>query len=327
MSHVKFLGAVLKEFSQNVFGLRNKCESTRQLDGQVVVITGANTGIGKETALQLSLRGAKIIIGCRDMSKANGAIDDIRAKNPKANIIAIKLDLSSLASVREFAKNVSQIESNIDILINNAGIGMCPEWQTKDGFEMQFGTNHLGHFLLTLSLLPLLQKSPKARVITVSSNTHKLAKIDFENINLRNGAYTTMKAYKQSKLSGVLFIRELAKRLGLSSTVTTYVLHPGTIKSDLSRNMESGKALYDLLTTLLYIKLDIGCQTTLYCALEESLDNESGFFYNNCLRDALWANGTDDKSAERLWNLSCDLVQLEDHLKLPSKVTNAWDNK
>ena len=125
----------------------------------------------------------------------------------------------------------------------------------------------------------MLQKSPKARVITVSSNTHKLATINFENINLRNGAYNGLTAYTQSKLSNVLFTRELARRLGPNSTVNTYVLHPGTIKTEVSRNMESGKAVYDMFTTLFYLRPDMGCQTTLYCALEESLDNESGFFY------------------------------------------------
>ncbi|CAG2176468.1 unnamed protein product [Oppiella nova] len=195
---------------------------------------------------------------------------------------------------------------------------MCPEWQTKEGYEMTFGTNHLGHFLLTLSLLPLLQKSPKARIITVSSNTHRLAKINFENINLRNGAYSGITAYVQSKLANVLFTRELAKRLGPNSTVHTYVLHPGPIKTDMSRNManKSQKAIYDTMTSMLYLRPEMGCQTTLYCALEERLDNESGLYYNNCRQDPLWANGTDDKSAERLWNLSSDWVQLEDHLKI-----------
>ncbi|CAG2176467.1 unnamed protein product [Oppiella nova] len=306
------------ELLSSAIGWRNKCESTRRLDGQVVVITGANTGIGKETALHLSLRGAKIIIGCRDVDKGKEAITEILVKNPKANLNVLKLDLSSLASVREFAKNVSLNESNIDILINNAGLGMCPEWQTKEGYEMVFGTNHLGHFLLTLLLLPLLRKSPKARVINVSSVAYKMGKIDFENINLRNGAYNGITAYSQSKLANILFSRELSKRLGPNSPVTTYSLHPGPVKTNRSRYMEnkSLKAFYDTMTTLLYLRPEMGCQTTLYCALEESLDRETGLYYNNCREEKLWDNGSDDKSAERLWNLSCDLVHLEDHLKI-----------
>ncbi|CAG2120733.1 unnamed protein product [Medioppia subpectinata] len=196
---------------------------------------------------------------------------------------------------------------------------MCPEWQTREGYEMQFGTNYLGHFLLTLSLLPLLRNSPKARVITVSSNTHKMGKINFENINLRNGAYNGVTAYTQSKLAQVLFTRELAKRLGPQSAVTAYSLHPGTIKTDISRSMRTGKAIYDTFTTLFYLRPPMGAQTTLYCALEDSLDNESGYFYNNCRCDQLWAHASDENTAKQLWDLSCDLVKLEDHFKLAEK--------
>ncbi|CAG2169959.1 unnamed protein product [Oppiella nova] len=348
MSKISLMIGGVTELLSSAIGWRNKCESTRRLDGQVVVITGANTGIGKETALHLSLRGAKIIIACRDVDKGKEAITEILVKNPNANLNVLKLDLSSLASVREFAKNVSLNESNIDILINNAGLGMCPEWQTKEGYEMVFGTNHLdilinnaglgmcpewqtkegyemvfgtnhlGHFLLTLLLLPLLRKSPKARVINVSSVAYKMGKIDFENINLRNGVYNGITAYSQSKLANILFSRELSKRLGPNSPVTTYSLHPGPVKTNRSRYMEnkSLKAFYDTMTTLLYLRPEMGCQTTLYCALEESLDRETGLYYNNCREEKLWANGSDDKSAERLWNLSCDLVHLEDHLKI-----------
>ncbi|CAG2180382.1 unnamed protein product, partial [Oppiella nova] len=130
------------EVIKNIFGIRRRCESKTRLDHKVVVLTGGNTGIGKETAYQLTLRGAKVIIGCRDLTKGRDAVQHIRSLNPKANISFIQLDLSSLSSVREFAKSVAQQESRIDILINNAGVMMCPELATEDGFEMQFGTNH-----------------------------------------------------------------------------------------------------------------------------------------------------------------------------------------
>ena len=136
----------------------------------------------------------------------------------------------------------------------------------------------LGHFLLTLLLVPLLRNSSKARVVNVSSIGHMLGKIHFENINLRNGAYTPTKAYAQSKLANVLFTREMARRLGPNSNINTYSLHPGVVNSELSRHVPFQK-LNNIIMKLLYITVEMGAQTTLYCALEESLDNETGLYY------------------------------------------------
>ncbi|CAG2176282.1 unnamed protein product, partial [Oppiella nova] len=272
--------AIIKELAQNLLGLRNKYSGNTRLDGQVVVITGANQGIGKETAYQLSLRGAKIIIGCRDELRAENAIKEIVSRNPNANIIHIKLDLSSL---HEYC---------------------------------------LGHYLLTLQLLPLLRKAPKARIINVSSSVYASGKINFENINLRNGAFEMWTAYSQSKLANVLFTRELAKRLG-DTTINAYSLHPGIINTEWYRHIESpvGKFIAKNFTKMFAISIERGTQTTLYCALEESLDNESGFYYDNCLLvDNMYANATDDKSAEKLWELSADLVKLEDKYRLPKHI-------
>lgn len=193
--------------------------------------------------------------------------------------------------MREFAKQVSDQESKVDILVNNAGVMMCPEWQTTDGFEMQFGTNHLGklyhhycrpvlnydesgHFLLTMHLLPLLKKAPRARVVTVASSGHLVGKIHFNNINLKNGVYAPIKAYAQSKLANILFSRELAKRLGPESTVHTYSLHPGPVSTDLQRH-SGGQSIMKCIG----LTPEEGAQTTLYCALEPALDNETGQYY------------------------------------------------
>ncbi|XP_054152418.1 retinol dehydrogenase 13-like [Oppia nitens] len=255
-----------------------KCLSKRKLDNKVVLITGGNSGIGKETAYQLSLRGAQIIIGCRNITKGNEAINDIKSKNPKANIRVFQLDLGSLLSVRKFAQTVAQHESTIDILINNAGVVSYVELQTEDGFELQFGTNHLGHFLLTHLLLPLLKNSQKAKVINVSSKAHKTGKIHFENINLRNGIFTPLKAYSQSKLANVLFTREMTRRLGPKSSITTYCLHPGIVRTDLNRHFPLQFAI-NIFINMFYLDIESGVQTTLYCALDPSLDNESAFYY------------------------------------------------
>ncbi|XP_054153466.1 retinol dehydrogenase 12-like [Oppia nitens] len=314
---------IIIEFIQNAFGLRNRCDSKRQLTGQLVVITGANTGIGKETALDLAKRGAKIIIGCRDESRAESAIKDIKKIYPKADIRSAKLDLSSLVSVREFAQRLAHEETKLDILINNAGVGMIPDMRTnEDGYELAFATNHLGHYLLTLLLLPLLREAPRARVVNVSSLVHKFGKIYFENIHLRNGAYEMNRAYAQSKLANILFTRELARRLGRESTVTVYALHPGIIATEFLRYDDSPirRMINKLMIRFIGLTPDLGAQTTLYCAVDESLDNQTGHYYDNCRRiDSLLSHVTDNKSAEKLWDLSSDLVKLDPQYNIPSK--------
>ena len=253
---------------------RRRCQSKARLDGKVVVITGGNTGIGKETALQLSLRGAKIYIACRDLKRASEAIDDIKKTNPEANVTALALDLSSLKSVREFVKEFSAKESVLDILINNAGVMAYKESKTEDGFETDIQVNYLSHFLLTLLLLPLLKKSTKARVISVTGGVYAVAKMDLDNINME-GKFEPIPTYAHSKLAQILFTRELARRLGKDSNVNVYVLHPGVIETGLARDAPESRTKFSIQR----ISVELGAQTTLYCALEESLDNESGLYY------------------------------------------------
>ncbi|CAG2109542.1 unnamed protein product [Medioppia subpectinata] len=314
---------LIYEFTTNYFDWRRRVTSDKNLNGQVVVITGANTGIGKATAHQLTLRDATVYIGCRDQKKGEAAVKDILSLNPKANIKLLSLDLSSLTSVRKCAEELSGLETKVDILINNAGLGGCPESQTEDGFEMQIGTNHLGHFLFTLHLIPLLKKAPAGRIVNVSSEGHNFGKIHLDNINLRNGEYNNILAYGQSKLANVLFSRELAKRLR-HSNINTYCVHPGSIHTEFNRHMDKSTSKegvraaimgwfnHNLLLTPL-----MGSQTTLYCALEDEIADETGYYYNNCRRvDHMIPEANDDRTAKSLWVLSCDLVKLEDHLRI-----------
>ena len=252
---------------------RKRCESEARSDGKVVVITGANTGIGKETALQLSLRGAKIYIACRDLTRAYQAIDDIKKTNPEADITALALDLSSFKSVREFVEELKSKESVVDILINNAGVFTYQRSETEDGFEIDIQVNYLGHFLLTLLVLPLLKESNKARVINVSSGAYLLTNLHLDNINM-TGISDPSTIYGHSKLAQVLFTREMARRLGKNSNVNVYVLHPGVVESELGRDAPTPTK-----SVIPKISGHLGAQTTLYCALEESLDDESGFYY------------------------------------------------
>ncbi|XP_059811457.1 retinol dehydrogenase 12 isoform X2 [Hypanus sabinus] len=188
------------------------CTSNARLDGKTVVITGANTGIGKETARDLAQRGARVILACRDLTKAEAAAQDIREDTGSKQVIVRELDLANTRSIYQFAENIIKEEKVLNILINNAGVMMCPFMKTSDGFEMQFGVNHLGHFLLTFLLLDHLKKSSPARIINLSSLAHGFGRINFKDLHSEN-SYDGGSAYCQSKLANILFTRELAKRL------------------------------------------------------------------------------------------------------------------
>uniref|UniRef100_A0A667YLY6 Zgc:153441 n=1 Tax=Myripristis murdjan TaxID=586833 RepID=A0A667YLY6_9TELE len=188
------------------------CHSQAKLHGKTVVITGANTGIGKETALDMARRGARVVMACRDLSKAEQAASEIRQATGNSEVLVRHLDLSSLRSVRHFSTELRAAEKRLDILINNAGVMMCPKMLTDDGFEMQLGVNHLGHFLLTNLLLELLKSSAPSRVVTVSSVVHDRGKIHFDDLHFERTPYSPLTSYRQSKLANILFTRELASR-------------------------------------------------------------------------------------------------------------------
>ena len=215
------------------------CYSRAKLDGKTVIITGANTGIGKETAIDLARRGARVIIACRSAEKGEEALMEVRAKSGNDHVVFRRLDLASLESVRQFASKVLEEEPTIDILVNNAGVMACPYSKTEDGFEMQFGVNHLGHFLLTNLLLDRLKESPAARIVNVSSTAHRrVDAINFDDLNSEK-SYNRMAAYGQSKLANILFTRSLAKRL-VGTSVIANCLHPGVIRTELGRHFTSG---------------------------------------------------------------------------------------
>jgi retinol dehydrogenase 12 len=214
-----------------------KCRSKTRLDGKVVVITGSNTGIGKATAMELGKRGAKVIMLCRSMERGEAAAEEIR-KATEADVIVHRMDLASLKSVRDCAEQLNNSLDKIDILINNAGVATCPLQRTEEGFEMQIGTNHFGHFLLTNLLMPLLKKAaPGARIVNVSSLGHTMGQMFWDDINFERRPYNPMDAYTQSKLANVLFTKELARR-GEGSGVTAYALHPGVIHTELGRHIK-----------------------------------------------------------------------------------------
>jgi len=291
-----------------------QCRSTRRLDGKTVVITGANTGIGKLTALDLSRRGAKVIMLCRDLKRAEPAALDIR-KETKGEVLVEKMDLASLSSIKSCVDRLNKAEKKIDILINNAGVMMCPLSRTEDGFEMQIGTNHFGHFYLTNLLLPLIKKAGSgARIVTVSSIAHRRGDMYWDDINWNNTEYDTLKAYGQSKLANILFTQELAKRLK-GTGISAYSLHPGVIATELGRHMKDtmGVAFATFFKLLQpFIKTpESGAQTSIFCAVDESVANESGLYYADCKVTDTYPNAKREGDSERLWKISEKLTGLD----------------
>ncbi|WP_251041139.1 oxidoreductase [Bacillus sp. ISL-45] len=237
-----------------------------------VIITGANSGIGYEAAKKLSEKGAQVILAVRNAEKGKLAIDSIRKENQEASVEIMSLDLADLASVSNFSAAYTKKYRSLDILVNNAGVMIPPYGKTKDGFELQFGSNHLGHFALTGLLLPLLKKTSGSRVVTLSSIAHRGASINFDNLDGSNG-YKAMKFYGQSKLANLLFARELDNRFKQNGIETISVAcHPGISNTNLF-NLGKGETPKYLkgLMKLFSQPAAMGALPTIYAAVDDSL--------------------------------------------------------
>lgn len=313
-----------------MFLFSGKCTAATRLDGKTAIVTGSNTGIGKVTVNELAKRGARVIMACRSLERAEKAAEDIRSNlkdNPKSGEVLIRqLDLTSLKSVRKCAQEILDSEPAIHLLINNAGIMMCPRQLTEDGYELQFATNHLGHYLFTLLLLPRIirsaqdstQSSAPARIINLSSLAHTWGdgRMHFEDINLEKG-YSPTGAYGRSKLANILFTTELAKRLQ-GKNVNTYAVHPGVVDTELSRHFDSsvlpGAAwLYQHIGGLFIKSPEQGAQTTLYCALDPKCESQTGLYYVDCKKKEPARRAKKEETAKELWTESWKLVGLGDN--------------
>nr|XP_020496635.1 dehydrogenase/reductase SDR family member 13-like [Labrus bergylta] len=285
-----------------------KFTSTVKLHGKTAIVTGSNTGIGKETAIDLAKRGARVVLACRSKQRGEAALEDVKKASGSNQVVFMQLDLGSLKSVRSFAETFLKSESRLDLLINNAGIYM--QGRTEDGFGMMFGVNHIGHFLLTNLLLECLKASGPSRVVNLSSVGHNFGNVDFDCLNkhkalgLGTSFMQVLQVYSDSKLCNVLFNHELAKRLQ-GTKVTCYSLHPGAINSDLARNMGSLTHLILKPITMFFFKNTVqGAQTTLHCALQEGIEHLSGRYFSNCTVREVYAKAKDDAASKKLWELS-----------------------
>ena len=236
------------------------------LSGKTAIVTGSNTGIGFETALDLYQKGAKVYVACRNQEKALDAIERMKAQGGTGELIFGSLDLASLGSVKEFSDKVLESESRLDLLVNNAGIMIPPPSKTEDGFEIQFGVNFIGHFALTGHLFNLLESTKGSRVVTLSSIAHRGAVIDFENFRLEK-PYNNWREYGQSKLADIIFTLEFEKRLRNNRyQVISLAAHPGFSKTDLQKNMDK-----DMLASLELMTAKEGAQPTLVACLNDDV--------------------------------------------------------
>ncbi len=246
--------------------------SIPDLSGKTIVVTGGNSGIGYEAARQFAHKGAHVVLACRDLQKASAARDVIASEHPQASVEVMEIDLASLASVRAFAEAYRTRHQRLDVLCNNAGVMALPYRTTAEGFEMQFGTNHLGHFALTGLLLDLVLRTSGARVVTVSSGAHRMGRMRFDDLQWQRG-YRKWAAYGQSKLANLLFAYELQRRFeGAKAQTLSVACHPGWAATNLqvagprmagSSVMEN---LAQMLNRLVAQNAEMGALPTLYAA-------------------------------------------------------------
>ncbi|XP_045187912.2 retinol dehydrogenase 13-like [Mercenaria mercenaria] len=286
-------------------GERYKAE--HEILGKTVIITGANTGIGKETAKQLAKRGGRLLLACRDLKKCEIARNEIIDESFNKNVVCKELDLASCESIRKFVKTVKDEEKRIDVLINNAGVMSCPKQHTSELFEWQFGVNYLGPFLLTNLLLDKLKQSQHARIINLISPVYKRTEMNFEDLNSIN-FYDPKEAYAQSKLAVMLFSQELARRLE-GSNVTVNCANPGVSKTEIGRHLPMGQSKVSggMLSPIMWLAMKTpvqGAQTSIFLAVDPGLEKVSGKLFTNSKEDSIAKCALDKDAAKRLWLIS-----------------------
>lgn len=288
------------------------------LSGRTVFITGANSGLGQETARALAARGAHVVMAGRDQAKLDEAAGAIRAAHPDARLDTIICDLGSLASIRACGAEARQRFAKIDLLINNAGVMACPFGHTADGFEMQIGTNHFGHFALTAELLPLIEAGDAKRIVNLSSRGHHFAPTDLDDPHFETRAYDPWESYGNAKTANILFTVGLEARFAAKG-IHAYAVHPGGIQTNLGRHMTE-----EMIATLMarvtskdtgfaWKTIPQGAATSCWAATAPELEGKGGVYCEDCqvaeVDDVSATGGVrsyaiDSQAAERLWQLS-----------------------
>jgi NAD(P)-dependent dehydrogenase (short-subunit alcohol dehydrogenase family) len=280
--------------------------------GRIVIVTGASSGIGYEAAKALAKKNAKVIIAVRNLEKGVKAKSKILTDHPNADVEIMKLDLADLSSVESFVSEFKEKHKNLHILINNAGVMIPPYSKTKDGFELQMGTNHLGHFALTLKLLDIIEKTPNSRIVNVSSGAHKFGNINFDDLTWEKRKYNAWRAYGDSKIANLYFTRELSKRLDKNKIKVT-AAHPGYTDTELQRH--SGFFLF--LNKFFAMPQAQGALPTLRAAIDDEAKSGDYFGPDGWLE---WRGypvkvkpnnlAQDDNIAKKLWDVSEELTNV-----------------
>ena len=303
-------------------------------NGRVAIVTGANSGVGYETALALAAKGAYVVLACRNLDKAQVAAHAIQQQVPSAKIDVMPLDLSSLASVHTFAREFMVHHNRLDMLINNAGVMAIPRQASADGYEMQFAVNHLGHFALTGLLLEMLLQTSDSRIVNVSSGASFYGSINFDDLQ-HEKSYSRYQAYGQSKLANLLFTFELQRQFDQIDTSTMALsAHPGYARTNLQQNAAQQSDapvegwFYRLIEPVLSQSAAMGALPTLYAATTPDIE-KGGFYgphflhmrgYPTLIRGC--AKAYDATAAKRLWQISEDLTHIKYDFLQPQAYIN-----
>ncbi|RZF44271.1 hypothetical protein LSTR_LSTR006821 [Laodelphax striatellus] len=304
---------IVRKYRQSQWGT---CTDFRSLQGKVFVVTGANSGLGKETVKGLAQREARVILACRNIDNAKAVISEIRRSISTGELIPMTLDLASLKSVENFAESLIRDFPEIHALINNAGVSVpvADGEKTADGFEINFGVNHLGHFLLTNRLLPTLKNSAPSRIVIVSSLLHERGTIDFDNLNGEKGwpKKRMNPAYSNSKLANAYFCVELASRLKKDdvSNVDVVAVCPGFCYTQLFRYSNIRWWQYILFAPIAFFFMRSakqGAQNILHCAVSDEILGKSGEFFRDC-KPYKSKHNFDPQVSIKLWETSEQMV-------------------
>ncbi|MDJ0878088.1 MAG: SDR family NAD(P)-dependent oxidoreductase [Halieaceae bacterium] len=285
------------------------------------LVTGGTAGLGVETARTLAAHGAAVTLTARNMVRGEEVVADIRESTGNQAVDVMELELGSLASIRAFTDAYLARYDTLNILINNAGIMACPHGTTEEGFELQFGTNHLGHFLMTNRLVPALLEGAPARVVALSSRAHHMSPVDFDDLDFSGRGYNKWAAYGQSKTANILFAVALDARLR-NRGVRAYAVHPGVIETELSRHMDDEdraliNARAEQIGNWTLKSTAAGAATSVYAATAPELDGQGAVYLEDCgvapienesTSHGVRAYALDEDAAERLWRVSEELV-------------------
>ena len=303
------------------------------LQGRHFMVTGASSGLGEETVRALSSAGAKVTMVARNSDKLDAAADRIRTSVPTTDLQTGLVDLADLSSIRSYAEEYLQEAAPIDVLINNAGVMACPFMTTKDGFEMQFGTNHLGHFLLTNLLMPAIRSGQNPRIINLSSAGHTHSDVSLDDPNFETSEYNAWESYGRSKSANIHFTREIVRRYG--DVIRCFAVHPGVILTELGRHLtpelmeemvervkarSSSSAEAKETGGLPFKSMEAGAATQVWAATTDDLEENNGAYLGDCKVGVEGGNPSEngylpyiynEDTAKALWSLSEQMVQQE----------------